>query len=68
MATVEERLALVEGRVLEQAERLSEVPELIRHLDQKLDQKIDGLRDRMDSQFKWLLGIIVTMWITLLMR
>jgi uncharacterized coiled-coil protein SlyX len=56
MATVEERLAFLEGKVEEQSRASNGVGEAIRHLDQKVDRcreelagRIDGLSDRLDA-------------------
>jgi hypothetical protein len=49
MARVEERVAHLEGQMIELSQGLSEVKGAIRHLD-----------DKMSRQFMWLVGIQVT--------
>ena len=49
MATVEERLASLEGRVEEQSRNTAGLGEAIRHLDQKVDRFRDDLSGRIDS-------------------
>ncbi|MBI2822052.1 MAG: hypothetical protein HYX74_07485, partial [Acidobacteria bacterium] len=36
-------------------------------LTARMDSKTDGLTARMDSQFHWLLGTILTAWVTLIL-
>ena len=49
MARVEERVAHLEGQMIELSQGLSEVKGAIRHLD-----------DKMSRQFMWLVGIQIT--------
>lgn len=49
MATVEERLAYLEGKVDEQSRGTGELREAIRHLDQKVDGLHQELSDRIDA-------------------
>ena len=74
MATLEERVSFLEGRVVEQSNRLDGVREAVVSLEQRFDQRfvsleqrIVSLEDRMDRrfdgvdrQFKWLVGLQVT--------
>ena len=63
-----ERLAKVEVRVEEQGSRLLEISGQLRELDRKieslddkLDTKMDGLRLEMIKQFRWTVGIMLTL-------
>jgi len=74
VATLEERVSFLEGRVVEQSNRLDGVREAVVSLEQRFDQRfvsleqrIVSLEDRMDRrfdgvdrQFKWLVGLQVT--------
>ena len=67
MAAIEERMALLEGRMVEQAQVFADIRETLRSLDQRLtglDQKVgsvhQSLRRDAATDFKWLVGIQVT--------
>jgi hypothetical protein len=74
MATIEERVAFIEGQMSEQSHGLVDLREAIRHLDQSLrhlDQKMDtrfdlvdrrfeSMDDKMSRQFVWVVGVQVT--------
>jgi hypothetical protein len=70
VAAIEERVALLEGRMLEQAQLLADIRETLRSLDQRLtglDQKVgvvhQSLRREAAADFKWIVGIQVTVLI-----
>jgi hypothetical protein len=56
-----ERLSTLEGRVQEQSRQFAEVANMFRRLDGKLDAKIDALRAEMTNQFRWTVGIMLTL-------
>jgi hypothetical protein len=56
-----ERLSTLGGRVQEQSHQFAEVANMFRHLDGKIDVKIDGLRAEMTNQFRWTVGIMLTL-------
>ena len=71
MATLEERVAYLEGQVSEHTQTLIDIRDSIRQLEQrfdrrldaiedKLDRRYDALDDKMSRQFSWLGGIQVT--------
>lgn len=76
--TGDERLAVLEVQVAEQAKTADKLDERLNALDQKLDKllttldvKFDkqsadlkALSAKVDSDFRWLVGINVTMWAT----
>ncbi len=43
MPTLDERVAFLEGRVQERSLGLSELREMVIHLDQKLDRRLDAV-------------------------
>lgn len=71
---MESRLANLEGAYLQVADRLNGIDMRFDGLDRKidgLDRKIDALRDsiatsfrEVDRRFMWLIGMIVTSWVT----
>lgn len=68
MPTAEQRLSVIGGRVQEQTARFGEIAEMFRHVDGKIDEsfrhldgKIDVLRVESANQFKWIIGIMVTL-------
>jgi uncharacterized coiled-coil protein SlyX len=56
LATVEERVAYLEGQMSEQSHALLEVRDAIRDLG----RRIDTFDDKLSRQFFWLVGIQVT--------
>ncbi|HLA37112.1 MAG TPA: hypothetical protein VJZ02_01455 [Candidatus Brocadiales bacterium] len=63
MPELEERQAKVEG-ILEQLEkRVSNVELAI----MELRKEIAELRKEMSSNFRWLMGIMLTMWVTIIL-
>lgn len=56
MADLEERMTKVEGI-------LEEVRTRLNHLEERLGR----LEERLDRQFLWLMGVILTMWVTLIL-
>ena len=67
MATLEERVAYLEGQVSEHTQTLIDIRDSIRQLDRRfdarldtIDRRIDGLEDKLARQFAWLVGIQVT--------
>ena len=55
-ARLEERIARLEGIMEQVAQRLNHV-----------ETEIGNLRNKIDSNFKWTLGILITMWITIIL-
>lgn len=74
MATLEERVAFLEGQVSEQSHAMLETRDAVRSLERRMDarfeavdrrfesidRRIDGLDDKLSRQFVWLVGIQVT--------
>ncbi len=70
MATVDERVAYIEGQMAEQAHTFLAIRDALKGIDQRIDrveqridrveQRIDGLDDKMSRQFLWLVGIQIT--------
>ena len=70
---MEERLARLEGRVEELSKRVDELRNDMNHRFAELSKRIDDLRsdvrrleDRIESRFKWLMGTLITMWISMI--
>ena len=66
MAELGERVAWVEGRVEEQTMRIDDVRDAIRSLEERMDRRFSGVDGRfdsldrkIDSHFKWLVGVVV---------
>jgi hypothetical protein len=60
MPRVEERVAYLEGQTMELSQGLVEVKETLRHFQQRVDARFDGLDEKVSRQFMWLVGIQVT--------
>jgi len=72
-AGLEERLARLEGRVEELSKRVDDLRNDMNHRFAELSKRIDDLRsdvrrleDRVESRFKWLMGTLITMWISMI--
>lgn len=60
---LEERMAKVKGI-------LEEVRARLNHLETKVSQvrqEVNRLRDRIDTQFRWLVALMVAIWITVIL-
>jgi len=75
---LEERQARIEGILEQMDKRLSAVESAVRILDSEikalrteLSNEISRVRteltSKIDSSFKWLVGIILTMWVTIIL-
>jgi hypothetical protein len=74
VATLEERVAYLEGRVQEQFNGIDSLHDAVVHLERRIDgrfeaidrrfegvdRRLDGLDDKISYQFVWLVGIQVT--------
>ena len=49
MATIDERVAYLEGKVDEHSHGFGEVREMVLHLDQKLDLRLEAIDRRLDG-------------------
>jgi 23S rRNA maturation mini-RNase III len=79
VATIEERVASLEGRMQEQSliftaihdqldELRRESTELRRDMNRRfagIDQRFTAIDQKMSTQFHWLLGVLMTTWISL---
>jgi len=73
MEEVIERISTLEGRVSEYDRIFDMIRGLREYIDGRIDdtnKKIDDLKSdmngRIDSNFKWMLGIQIAMWITII--
>ena len=75
MSVVEaERISRLEGKVEELSKRMDDFKSDINSLwneviatRNEMNNRIDGLDKKLDSRFLWLLGIQVTMWVTIIL-
>jgi len=59
VAELGERIAWVEGRLEEQTMRIDDVRDAIKSLDERMDRRFDSLDRKIDSHFKWVVGVVV---------
>jgi tetrahydromethanopterin S-methyltransferase subunit G len=68
---IEERMGRVEGALGQMGERLNHVETAIGDLRNHVDAGMSELRDhvdtKMDRNFRWTIGIIITMWVTIIL-
>ena len=75
MSVVEaERISRFEGKVEELSKRMDDFKSDINSLRREviatrneMNNRMDGLDKKLDSRFLWLLGIQVTMWVTIIL-
>lgn len=60
---MEERVAKLEGAVEQVVLRLNHLENEIRDLRKEIAE----LRARIDSNFRWTIGILITMWVTIIL-
>ena len=72
VATIDERVASLEGRMQEQSQMFAAIREDIAELGRRMergfaaiDQRLAGLDHKASTQFYWLLGVQMTTWISL---
>jgi len=68
-----DRVARLEERVNHLSERISHVErslsERINHIEKSLSERIDRIEsriDRIESKLWWIIGILISMWITII--
>ena len=71
--SLEERVARIEGILEQMDKRLTRLENEVSHLREEINslrrevrEEINSLRDMVWSQFKWTIGILITMWITII--
>jgi len=71
--SLEERIARIEGILEQMDKRLTRLENEVSHLREEINslrrevrEEINSLRDMVWSQFKWTIGILITMWITII--
>jgi len=72
MVEVQERVARLEGRVEGHARMLTDVGGAVRHFETRMgnfearvDQRFTALEQKLDTHFRWLVGIQFTTLVTL---
>ncbi|MPY86435.1 MAG: hypothetical protein GEU99_00760 [Luteitalea sp.] len=63
MRTLQERVAHIEGQMVEQSQAFADIRGGLRRLEQRMDrfdQRMDSLHDKMSRQFVWIVGIQFT--------
>lgn len=65
--SLEERVAKMEGTLEQMSDRLNHIESDIRELRGQMNANTNELRDRIDSNFKWTLGILISMWVTIIL-
>jgi chromosome segregation ATPase len=63
MPELEERMAKIEGIVEQMNERLNHIETGF----SELRTEMGSLRDEIRSNFRWIVGIILTMWVTIIL-
>jgi hypothetical protein len=67
MTTDNSHIGRVEGILEEVRSRLSSIENHIDGLESRTDSRFTSLESKMQTQFYWLLGVMLTMWITIIL-
>lgn len=65
--SLEERMAKVEGRLEEISKRIDELRNDLTHRIDELTHRIDGLQSEVRSSRNWTVGLLITMWVTIIL-
>jgi uncharacterized coiled-coil protein SlyX len=60
MATLEERVAYLEGQTADHTAAISELRLDVRDLRTDMNRRFDSLESRLDTKFMWLIGVQFT--------
>lgn len=68
---LEGRVAKLEGISEQISQRLNHLETIVESMRKDLNSKMDSLRTellaRIDTNFKWILGIMISMWVTIIL-
>jgi uncharacterized coiled-coil protein SlyX len=64
---LEERQAKVEATLEQMDKRLTNVEMTVRELNTRIDALTNTLSTKIDSNFRWTIGIMITMWVTVIL-
>jgi hypothetical protein len=66
-SSLEERVARIEGIVEQMDKRLNHIESEIRDLRSEMSGEIRDLRRDLNNRFFWLLGVQISMWVTIIL-
>ncbi|HHT9131224.1 MAG TPA: hypothetical protein ACFYED_01930 [Candidatus Tripitaka californicus] len=64
---LEERVAHIEGTMGQLNKRLDSVEVALVNLQRVVDEKFQRVDEKLDTQFRWTVGIMITMWATIIL-
>ncbi len=67
MAGVEERLAGLEGVVGQMSIRLERIEKQMDERFGAVDRRFERLEDDIKTTFRWIVGIMLTMWVSIIL-
>jgi predicted RNase H-like nuclease (RuvC/YqgF family) len=67
VSSLEERVAKIEGILEQMDKRLNHIESEVRDLRNELYREIRDLRKALDYRFYWLLGVQISMWVTIIL-
>jgi predicted RNase H-like nuclease (RuvC/YqgF family) len=67
VSSLEERVAKIEGILEQMDRRLNHLESEVRDLRSELCREIRDLRKALDYRFYWLLGVQISMWVTVIL-
>jgi predicted RNase H-like nuclease (RuvC/YqgF family) len=67
VSSLEERVAKIEGILEQMDKRLNHLESEVGDLRNELYREIRDLRKALDYRFYWLLGVQISMWVTIIL-
>jgi len=65
--SLEERMAKFEGRLDEISKRIDDLRNDLTHRIDELAVRIDRLQNEVHSSRNWTIGLLITMWVTIIL-
>ena len=67
MSSLEERVARIEGFLEQMDKRLNHLESEVKELRSEMRGEIGELRRDLNNRFFWLLGVQISMWVTIIL-
>jgi hypothetical protein len=67
MTTENGRIGRVEGILEEVRTRLNNVENRLNNFESRVEDRFIRLESKVQTQFYWLLGVMITMWVTIIL-
>lgn len=61
-----ERMAKVEGILEQMSQRFNHLESRMASFESRVDSEFKAIRAEMNSHFRWMLALLITMWVTII--